>query len=1740
MLSGKIFFATSLSLTLILLLNSVYGQNYSGNIWYFGNPPQGIVFNRPDDSASMANEVVGNLGTGGGAVAVDPLTMQVLFYTDGSAIYDAENQPIAGGGPLNGDPNLNQAVVVTPDPGNALQYFIFTNDGAGNISSTIIDIAAMGNAAPGEHPLGAIVTEDQITGIANASDGMIVFADGNPLVYYFAYHDAATNELVIMTIGPMAALVEVDRQSLTASLNASNISFVEMAGGTFRLAVSPNEANRNVELFVFDPAAGSLTHDGALANSAGPEGVFDTEWSANGSYLYVSKNISATEGQVYQFDLQNPAISPAPVISPPVGASFGLQMGPDGNIYHIYQDGAGDYQIGRIENPDSVSSSVVYDPAPLPTGSFTGRQFSSFLPAQAKPFNVVFTVPDPVCQEAPVFFFPEWDSEPAPTQFIWNFGDSISFDVNPSYTFDEPGAYPVSLTAIRGQDTSVYETIVNVVALPTDSQGNALAIDLGQDTVICPGATLVLDIGEEVANAADLISWSSGGIHNTPTAQSIEVDTTGIYWVAATLQGGCRLYDAIQVELYGDEYNRMNFWYFGDGAGIDFNPVGQDREPRAVTDGLMIAPEGAATISDINGDLLLYTNGKELYGVDRSTGEHTLIDDNIGGATDATQSALIVPHPGDETLFYIFTVESVDQKGPDNVGALSYTLVDIKGGTAGVVLEKNVLLYSPTGERITAVEMGQGYVLLVHELGTNTFRSYPITDNGIGAPMLSSGGSVHSLNEPGHSEGYMEFSANGTKVAVAHSGPGNTVEVFDYVDSTLSVANPITITFDEPYDEYMVYGLEFSPGMNKLFVTLVSDAGSVLYEVPVADTLTSQQIHAAMDTLDPIYQGTERLGAIQRGPDGQVHVAVEGASNLGNISANEEELNSSFNLAGLDLAGKTSGLGLPNVVQSFGLGPREPSTNVAGALCVGSQVTFLADTTSMIDHAMWTIIRLSDNNVIFNAEVTDTVLQFNSAGEYRATMHMWNDCGFDTTFTHDFEIFPTPEPPTLSDVSILCNAPLMLDADSLGRPGLTFVWSTGDTVRTIAVNQPGLINVSITDANGCSSSNETEVVDARPQVELGSDMTICQFDSSGNLQTGISDIAEFTWHINGIEQTPPDRSFVPIITNIPGVYEYEVEVLDPLAGCAATDSITITVNAQPNLDVSSDPSACGASDGALIIVNNPQGYSFEWFDAANQPVSDPANVGSGTYRVVITDDISGCTQTKTQSVVDDPANFTIAGLAAEETCEGGKALFTIDNAVAGSQIDYTLTHNESGQIFDSSLGLVINNPAQPIETQIVPAGNYTLEATFNGCRQSGNVVLTQLPMTDFDLNIVSQCLPNTSVEVVNLSGAAPYTFEWSGSGNFSSAVNPAEGMTESGPYQVRVKADNLCPHDSTFTLQLHDNPEVNISKSSDGCGGSIVFTAEPAVSGAYSFLWSPANVGGRQLSYNNPGPVDNITVTILDMATGCQGVSDPVSAIVYDEVIVEVASTVPCDDGMPIIMTATGNQQNLTFNWFDSNNSRLNAFPTSEFEVDSAGYYRVVGTIEGSQCSDSAEIDLIRMPLTPVDLLDLYTYCSEDPVFENSFVEVIPTGDFLDYSWIDLESGSEIHSGQVFQVEGGNEGEYIGRFTNAFGCITTDTIQVDNDCVPLIFAPNAFTPNSDGKNDKFLVFPRYISEFEIFVFNRWGEVVFYAETPDFEWDGRYNGDLLPMGTYPYLIRYRSITDPNRGVIEKRGGVLLLR
>jgi gliding motility-associated-like protein len=93
--------------------------------------------------------------------------------------------------------------------------------------------------------------------------------------------------------------------------------------------------------------------------------------------------------------------------------------------------------------------------------------------------------------------------------------------------------------------------------------------------------------------------------------------------------------------------------------------------------------------------------------------------------------------------------------------------------------------------------------------------------------------------------------------------------------------------------------------------------------------------------------------------------------------------------------------------------------------------------------------------------------------------------------------------------------------------------------------------------------------------------------------------------------------------------------------------------------------------------------------------------------------------------------------------------------------------------------------------------------------------------------------------------------------------------------------------------------------------------------------------------------------------------------------------------------------------------------------------------------------------------------------------------------------------------------------------------------VPLIFAPNAFSPNGDGDNDDYRVSVVGFREFQLSIFNRWGDRVFYTEDPSEGWNGqKYNtGQEQPVGVYTFAVFMRDLND---GVAEERGQITLIR
>ncbi len=90
---------------------------------------------------------------------------------------------------------------------------------------------------------------------------------------------------------------------------------------------------------------------------------------------------------------------------------------------------------------------------------------------------------------------------------------------------------------------------------------------------------------------------------------------------------------------------------------------------------------------------------------------------------------------------------------------------------------------------------------------------------------------------------------------------------------------------------------------------------------------------------------------------------------------------------------------------------------------------------------------------------------------------------------------------------------------------------------------------------------------------------------------------------------------------------------------------------------------------------------------------------------------------------------------------------------------------------------------------------------------------------------------------------------------------------------------------------------------------------------------------------------------------------------------------------------------------------------------------------------------------------------------------------------------------------------------------------------PNIFYPTAFTPNGDNLNDQFNVNGHYITEFELSIFNRWGELMYTTSDLGEGWDGVYKGNPMPEGTYTFIA---NIVDRAGRKFKRSGSVVLLR
>jgi gliding motility-associated-like protein len=944
-----------------------------------------------------------------------------------------------------------------------------------------------------------------------------------------------------------------------------------------------------------------------------------------------------------------------------------------------------------------------------------------------------------------------------------------------------------------------------------------------------------------------------------------------------------------------------------------------------------------------------------------------------------------------------------------------------------------------------------------------------------------------------------------------------------------------------------VYGVEFSNGGNKLFATLRGAA--------------SQVIEFAFDSLaipylkqPPIPPVAEELGAIQRGPDGQLYVAVNGQSFLGTIQATEDTTQvSTFMVNGFGLLGGTnSNLGLPNFIQNLADPIQGPGISIAGA-CVQDSVQFFGTPTDPIDIFFWQV-QLGGSVITSSTEQAFAFL-FATPGTYDVSLRLTNRCGLDTTLVQQHVISGVPPDPTTSVV--LCTGSQVLDANPSNLPGLTYLWSTGDTTRTITVNAQAIYQVQVTNVGGCTTTGSILAADNRPRVDLGANITICQNVALPPFNAQ-NPGATYAWTINGVAAGTAQTQSVD--TSVPGTsFEYEVTITDPITSCFFRDSVILTINPSPltSVPLTANPTTCAAADGTIDLnITGPPSALFSYFitgpstslsgtDLGLGAIPTATGLDAGTYGITIADQVSGCATVMTATLNDNL--FTVTGVPNALCDPIGITVTTIPNLGA---LDYRVINSVTSAVTETGsrggAAPTFNTNAAGLPSN----ADYIVEVTSAGCTTSSiPITVAQaatLPIT-FDLNDIC----NQNVTVVS---AGATSFDWSMSQS-GSVVPPTSNPTVSvnpGTWLLRVRVDDgagpNCPTTDSVTVAI-DPPLAPDFTQSDPCTDMVTINATPAT-GSYLYRWFrngtlDLSLAGPQVLAGLANDGETYFVRVVSTVSGCQEDSPTKTVQIDGELGVTLSSSIACE-GSQFTLTAVPTRAS-TFAW-EIDGGLIPGQSNATLQDTRAGVYTVTAT--AATCLATTDFEVILSPITPGLLGSEAVICPDpaNPDPETREVTLVP-GDFVGYDWYKDGVALGITTATLVVDE---PGIYSVDLLNTSGCTSTDNTEVSILCDPVIVGPNAFRPTSDvtgsgGElvNQSFKLFTFFIDDedFQVLIFNRWGEMIYQSSQRDFKWNGGYNnnvGKLAPTGTYSYVVRYKSSYRPEKGIQEKRGGVVLLR
>jgi gliding motility-associated-like protein len=677
------------------------------------------------------------------------------------------------------------------------------------------------------------------------------------------------------------------------------------------------------------------------------------------------------------------------------------------------------------------------------------------------------------------------------------------------------------------------------------------------------------------------------------------------------------------------------------------------------------------------------------------------------------------------------------------------------------------------------------------------------------------------------------------------------------------------------------------------------------------------------------------------------------------------------------------------------------------------------------------------------------------------------NCGGSQTLSLNVIVTPTLNV-SATNFSICSGKSTSLSASGAS----SYTWNPGNFVASGFTIAPSSTTIyTVTGSNGICTDTKTIQIDVSPSPTViisPSPSTVCLNSTTTLTANGASN---FTWSPNiALSSTNTPVTFAnPTVTTT-------YSVIGATGACTNLASVQVSVVSLPTVTVAQPSQTICLNKIATITANGATSYTWNPgnFSGSSVTVSPLSNT---IYTVIGT--VGSCTGFAT-ATINTLVNPTITANASTVNICSGKSV-TLTSSGAS-----TYTWNPGNLI-----GTTVT--ASPIATTVFSVtGTNSL-----GCTDAAAITVSVVSNPTVSILNLPGIICSGDQGSLEGSGANTYTWLPTLSSNTNIVVTPSTTTTYTLIGQI-----GACVGSAVTTITV--NPYPNLTAVAINPSICATKSTTLLASGASSYSWQPINAFSSSVIVT---PTINTTYTVTGTSLNCS-ITKTLDVTVISNPTIQIQSSpnlICLNSSQTSTLFASGAD---TYLWLP--NSSISTSVTVSPTVSS------IYTVTGTNSFGCFSFNTIALNVNP----DLISSISATHICLGQSVELMASG-ALSYIW----SPGNFNLSVVNLVPDGSTTYTVVGTTGL--CSRTGTVSVETVNSPIHEIPEVFTPNDDGKNDKFVIKSEIFTKINLKVFNRWGALVYSHPEYDNNWDGTANSGLvfgnnkLPQGTYYYVIDLES-------------------